>query len=175
MKNALKCTLLLLITVLVYNCSSGDDSEDNCTKTIVIPQIYFVNNQSYNFDTTQEVPCDFPDPETPEIIEPPVLENFSYEVLNFTFTPDTGNNTNRLQFEIKLNNPNVTAVEGVPILTLISDGLEFSGSYSNNAIVPCYGIEANSSCVLTFDQESSLDLGLVNSIELIDVTYYLTN
>ena len=171
MKKLLKYTFLLATAALLYNCSSNDE----CTKTITIPQYYFVNNQSYSYSTTLEVPCDFPDPETPELIEPPLLENFSYEVLNFIFTPDTGNNTSRLQFEIKLNNLNDYEVEGIPILTVVIDGLEFSVSYSSNASIPCYSLDANSSCILTFDKESSLDLGLINSIELINVEYYLIN
>jgi hypothetical protein len=104
------------------------------------------------------------------------LENFTYEVLNFTFTPDTGNNTSRLQFEIKLNNNNNYSVTGVPILTLVSNGiLEFSTSYSNDASIPCFGIDANSHCILTYDKEESLDYGAANSLTLKNVKYYITN
>ncbi|WP_345273140.1 hypothetical protein [Flaviramulus aquimarinus] len=162
-----------MIIILLSACHSNDDSD--CMKTITIPQFYFINNQSYSYDITQEVPCDFPEPSEPELIEPPELENFSYEVLNFIFTSDTGNNTSRLQFEIKLNNPNDYSVSGVPILTINSDELEFSGSFSNNASISCFEINANSSCILTYDQEESLDLGIINSYELINVQYLLTN
>tara|TARA_R110000751_G_scaffold241576_2_gene342034 strand:- start:17 stop:493 length:477 start_codon:yes stop_codon:yes gene_type:complete len=158
--------------MFIFSCGSNDD---DCTKTITIPQVYFVGNQSYSYDTTQEVSCDFPEPEDPVITEPPVLENFTYEVLFFTYTQDTGNNTSRLEFEIKLNNNNNFLVEGVPILTIMSDDLLFSGSYSNNASIPCYSLDANSSCILTFEAEDSLDLGVANSLQLLDVKYYLTN
>lgn len=165
--------LNLLFFIFILSCSS---SNDDCTKTIVIPQLYFVNNQSYSYNITQEVPCDFPEPSDPEVLnQPPELDNFSYEVLSFDFTPDTGSNTSRLQFEIKLNNPNNYAVSGVPILTINVDGLESSGSFSNEALIPCYQINANSNCILTYDQESSLDLGIINSVVLVDVNYYLTN
>ncbi|MEM5566428.1 hypothetical protein WNY78_15005 [Psychroserpens sp. AS72] len=172
MKNIFRLIIIIVITI-VFSCGSSDDS--NCTKTITIPQIYFVGNQSYSYDITQEVACDFPEPEDSVVVEPPALENFTYEILFFTYTPDTGNNTSRLEFEIKLNNNNNFSVEGVPILTMMSDDLSFSGSYSNNASIPCYGIDANSSCILTFEAEDSLDLGAVNSIQLLDVKYYLIN
>lgn len=173
MKKALKNSLLLLTLIVLVGCASSDDSD--CMKTITIPQYYFVNNQSYSYDITQEVPCDFPEPTVAELIEAPALENFSYEVIKFEFTPDTGNNTTRLEFEIKLNNPNDYAASGVPILTLNTDGLETTSSFSNNASVPCLEIAANSHCILTFNQENSLDLGLIDSIELVNVDYYLIN
>ena len=165
--------LLFLILVLVSGCKSSDD--EDCTKTITIPQFYIVNNQSYSYDITQEVPCNFPEPSVPQLIEPPELENFTYEIVNFTFIADTGNNTSRLQFEIKLNNPNDYSAKGVPILTINADGLESSRSFSNDASIPCFDISANSHCILAYDQESSLDSGLINSIELIDIKYLLTD
>ncbi|SDS61389.1 hypothetical protein SAMN04515667_2571 [Formosa sp. Hel1_31_208] len=175
MKPIFKFLCIAIFSCALVACSSSDDSTEDCTKTITIPQIYFVNNQSYNYDISQEVPCDFPEPEDAVVVEPPTLDNFNYQVLSFVFTPDTGNNTSRLQFEIQLNNPNDFVANGVPILTISSDELEFSGSYSNNAAVPCYQIDANSNCILTFDMEESLDLGAPSSVELLDVVYYLTN
>lgn len=167
--------LSIVLTSLV-SCAYDDDSTpEDCTKTITIPQIYFINGQSYNYDITQEVPCDLPDPVDPIVISPPELANFTYEILSFVFTPDTGNNTLRIQYEIQLNNPNNFVATGVPILTIISDGLEFTGSFSNLASVPCFEIAANSNCILTVDIEDSLDLGGIESYEIIDVNYYLTN
>ncbi|MCV6630539.1 MAG: hypothetical protein OIF50_11865, partial [Flavobacteriaceae bacterium] len=159
MKIPFKSLFLGVLVVLCAACDSNED--DNCTKTIQIPQFYLVNNQSYRYDTTQEVPCDFPDPTTPKQIDPPALENFSYEVLDFTYTPDTGNNTSRLQFSIKLNNPNNFEATGVPILTIKADEVTFSGSFSKYASVPCLSIAAKASCILTYDMEESLDLGSV--------------
>ena len=178
MTTTLKNCILVISTVFLFGCSSSDDkANDNadCMKTITIPQYYFINNQSYSYETTQEVPCDFPEPTVPELIQAPELEGFTYEVLKFEFTPDTGNNTSRLQFEIKLNNPNANAVSGVPMLTMNADGLVTTASFSNYASVPCLEIAANSSCILTFDQESSLDLAVINSIQLLNVEYFLIN
>ncbi len=172
-----KILFICCLTILSFSCSSSDDgpAAEACTKTITIPQVYFVNGQSFNFDITQEVPCDFPDPVDPIVISPPELPGFTYDILSFIFTPDTGNNTLRIQYEIQLNNPNDFDVNGVPILTIVSDGLEFSGSFSNFASEPCFEIAANDSCILSVDIEESLDLGGIESYEIIDVKYYLTN
>lgn len=173
MKKLLKFPVLVLTAVILFGCSSSD-SEEDCMKTITIPQFYYVNNQSYSYDITQEVSCDTPEPTAPKQIEPPQLEDFSYEVLKFEFTPDTGNNTSRLQFEIKLNNPNDHPVSGVPVLTVDVDGLQTTSSFSQNASIPCYEIAANSSCVLTYDQQESRDIVIIESYELVDVQYYIT-
>ena len=174
MKNALKFPLLFLTAVLLFGCSSNESDED-CMKTITIPQYYNINNQSYSYNIEQEVSCDTPEPTEPKLIAPPELEGFAYEVLKFEFTPDTGNNTSRLQFEIKLTNPNNYPVSGVPVLTVEVDGLQTKSSFSNNASVPCYEIAANSSCILTYDQEESRDVVIIDSYELVDVQYYITN
>jgi hypothetical protein len=173
MKSISKFWTFLLLISLLSACGSGGD--EDCTKTITIPQFYTVGNQTFNIENTQEVPCNFPEPTTPQLIEPPELSGFTFEVLSFTFTPDTGNNTSRLQFEIRLNNPNDFAASGVPVLTINRDGIETTGSFSNNASVPCLGIPANGSCSLTYDQQESLDLGMIGSVELVSVDYFLTN
>lgn len=129
-----KLSLVFISSILISKCSSNDD----CMKTIVVPQFYYVNGQTYSYDRTLEVSCDTPEIESPQEIEPPILDSFSYEVLSFNFISDTGNETSRLQFEIKLYNNNDWAVEGIPILTMKADNLEFSGSYSNNSKSPCY-------------------------------------
>lgn len=135
-----------------------------------------MGNQSYTNEIEQEVPCDFPEPTEPELIEAPILENFTYEILSFNYSADTGNNTSRLQFEIQLNNHNDFDVAGIPVLTVTTSDLEFSGSYSSNASVPCYTIAANSNCILTYDQEESLNLGLPPaSFEIVNVEYIVTD
>lgn len=168
----LKYPFLILTALVLFGCPSD---EDDCTETITIPQFYIINNESYSYDRELEVPCGSPKPTDAVQIEPPLLENFSYEVLSFVNTPDTGNNTSRLQFEIKINNPNDYKVKGVPILTIEFDGIVITGSYSSDASIPCTQIDANSSCILTYDKEASLDLGTVNSAKLIAVKYYLIN
>lgn len=37
--------------------------------------------------------------------EEPVLQNVTIEVIQFEFTPDTGNNSSRLEYEIRFTNP----------------------------------------------------------------------
>ena len=126
------------------SCSSGD-----CTKMITIPAqtIQTPSGSSYIPAYEKEVSCDFE-------IEPieentKELENFSYEILNFSYTPDTGKNTYRLQMEIKLNNLNGFNVVGVPLITVNLDGTESIGSFATKATSPCYGIDAKSSCIFT--------------------------
>lgn len=156
--------------LLVFGCSADKD----CVKTITIPaySIQTPTGSSYYPASTQEVPCDY---EITPIKEPEALKNFSYEVLNFNFTPDTGKNTNRLQFEIKLNNLNDFVVKGYPVLTVDADGLVSSSSYSNGAISTCYQLDAKSSCVFSFDKEASLEIGKIKSLKLVSVKYYLKN
>ncbi|MEX1383580.1 MAG: hypothetical protein AB1Z17_09310, partial [Lutibacter sp.] len=89
----------------------------------------------------------------------------------FKFTPDTGNNTSRLQYEIKFTNANNSAINGFHRITIDADGLVSTSIASNHS--PCYTIEANSDCTLSFDAEDSFDLGRVNSINLVSVEYVL--
>ncbi len=162
--------LLLIGSVFVFGCSADKE----CTKVITIPGLTIVTptGTSVNPDWQMEVPCDYV---IPPIVEPKAIDKFSYEVLNFKFTPDTGKNTNRLQFEIKLNNLNDFAIKGYPMFTVNVDGLEYSAPYSKGAISTCNQIDAKSSCNFTFDAESSLELGRINSVKLVTVKYYLSN
>ncbi len=170
----MKLIKVLFLTLIFFSCSSKDD---DCTKTISIPQIYSVDNQTFSYSyINQEVPCDVLDNQDSVVIEPPKLDNFTYEVLNFNYTPDTGNNTSRLQFEIKLNNNNNTSVNGFPYFTLLSDGIEFSTNYGSFLIPPCNSLDANSSCTVLLElEENHGTIGFANSIQLLDVKYYLTD
>lgn len=173
MTKATSIFLFLMLLILFTSCSAKDD----CMKIAYVPYLYTVGNNQIKTDfREQEVPCDFPEPES--ISELPTLENFTYETLYFTFIPDTGHQTSQLKFEIKLNNPNNYDVEGLPVLTILSNNnVEFSASYSDEATIACYGIAANSSCILTFDKEYALnpDIGETETMELISVSYYITN
>jgi hypothetical protein len=170
MSKFVKLLISFTSCVFVFGCSADKD----CMKTITIPaySIQTPTGSAYYPESKQEVSCDY---EISPIKEAEPLKNFSYEVLSFNFTPDTGRNTNRLQFEIKLNNLNDFVIKGAPVLTVNSDGLVSSGGFSKGAISTCYQIEAKSSCVFTFDQESTLELGKVNSLKLVKVEYYLAN
>lgn len=107
---------------------------------------------------------------TPEETE---LENVTHEVILFEFTPDTGNNTSRLRYEIKFSNPNDTAINGFFKITTNTDGIISSNIATDSS--PCYLIEANSDCTVSFDEEQSFDIGMVNSIELVSVEYNFEN
>lgn len=176
MTKPLKSISIVVLFLFLFCCSS---SKDDCTKTIIVQYestIYGQLGTTYIPEITQEVPCDFPEPEAVQPIgEGNVLSNFSYDVINFVFTPDTGNSTSRLQFEIKLNNKNNFIVRGNPILTVNSDNLQFSASYSADATSACHEIQANSSCILIYDKETPIDinLGTPSKFDLVSVNYIL--
>ncbi|RAR50226.1 hypothetical protein [Flavobacterium lacus] len=169
MKKYLKL-LALIISSIFFGCSSTDD----CTKTIVIPSRTIVTPSGSSFipETSEIVPCDY---EIPPIQEQLPVENFSYEVVNFEFIQNTGNNTNRLKFEIKLNNLNNFVINGFAYITLDVDGTVSSSGFLNGASSICGQINPNSSCIFSYDKESSLELGLIQSIQLVNVKYYLAN
>jgi hypothetical protein len=168
MKNFIIVMFSIVFSTL-FSCSSAD----NCTKINTIPSrtIITPTGSAYIPESQLEVPCDFV--ATP-IQEQAPLQNFSYEVLNFTFIPNTGNNTNRLKFDIKLNNPNNFVINGFPYFTVNTDGLESSSGFINGAASTCTEINPNSSCVFSYDKEASLNLGSIQSIQLVNVKYYLT-
>jgi len=101
------------------------------------------------------------------------LKDITYEVILFEFTPDTGNNTSRLKYQIKFNNLNDISINGFHKITLNIDGLISSNIASSSS--PCYEISANSSCTISFDEEESFDIGMINSIELVSVEYNFEN
>jgi hypothetical protein len=112
--------------------------------------------------------CSNSDNNQPEEVK---LKNVTPNVLFWEFTPDTGNNTIRLRYEIEFHNPNDVPINGFYRITQNADGLETTSFSSNKS--QCYTIEANSSCILSFDQEDSFDLARIKSINLISVEYNL--
>ncbi|MXO03959.1 hypothetical protein [Flavobacterium sp. HBTb2-11-1] len=166
MTKTLKLIFIAITFLIFFGCSSGD-----CTKMITIPAqtIQTPSGSSYMPAYEREVACDFEIEPVEENTKE--LENFSYEILNFVYTPDTGKNTSRIQMEIKLNNLNDFNVTGVPIITVNVDGTESVGNFASKATSPCYGIDAKSSCIFTFDQETSLSLGLIKSVKIVSVKY----
>lgn len=172
--NKLRIFACILLLPTLFACPSDDE----CTKTITIPQTYFVGNQSYTNEIMQEVPCDYSEPADPEeIIEAPILENFTYEILSFSYIAETENNTTILQYEIQLNNQNDYPVSGFPKLTFFDGYFEISGNFSTDANEPCYAISANSICILSFDQEYPIDPSIppLSTYEIVNVEYVVTN
>lgn len=166
-------TLSLIGTILISSCGSKDDS---CTKMMNIPHYALQNKILELYYVTEEVSCDFVVPENHGPLE---LKNFTYEVLNFSYVLDTGNNKTRIKFEIKFNNPNNYPVEGLALITMrpSGDNFEYTGNYSNLASVPCHAIAANSSCTFTFDHDYTYnsDIGGPDYMEIVDVKYYIAN
>ena len=102
-----------------------------------------------------------------------VLELVTHELLFFIYESDTGNNTGRLQYQIKFSNPNNSIINGFSKITINADGIISSRLSTNNS--QCYEIAANSDCIYSFDEEGSHDFGIVNSIELVSVEYNISN
>jgi hypothetical protein len=104
-------------------------------------------------------------------VEEVVLEPIISEVLYFIYTADTGNNTSKLEYQIKFTNPNNQDINGFAKITINADGLVSSLIGSDKS--QCYFIAKNDVCVFTFEAEDSHDLGKVNNIELVSVEYNL--
>lgn len=162
-----KSVLLSLSVLSILSCSNND----NCTKEITIAgvTVHSPSGSSYNPPYKLVVPCDYVI--TP-IEEQAKLKDFSYEVLQFTFTPDTGKNTARLEYKIKINNLSNQAVKGFPLLTTDADGVVVTGGYRTNT---CEELEPKSSCIITYDKEFALNLnvGFTKSVKLVKVEYFL--
>jgi hypothetical protein len=105
------------------------------------------------------------------------LQSVTHEVILFEFTPDTGNNSSRLQYEIRFTNPNDIAINGFHKITLktTANGFSIVSSNITSDSSPCYLIDANSSCDIIFDEEQSFDAGMITSIELVAVEYNFEN
>lgn len=104
-------------------------------------------------------------------VEEEILQDVIVEVVLYEFTPDTGNNSQRLRYEIKFVNPNDISIRGSYEITTNADGLITTQFFTTAA--PCAEINANSDCTITFDEEESFESGLatIQSLELISVDY----
>jgi hypothetical protein len=106
--------------------------------------------------------------------EKETLKNVTYEVLLFEYTPDTGNNSSRLHYEIKYTNPNNVAIKGVSHITSNYDGLILTPI---KKVPPYIEIAANSSFTEVYNVEEpfNLTLGKINSIKLVSVEFIIVN
>ena len=103
---------------------------------------------------------------------PAELQEVTFEVLSFEFIPDTGNNTNRLSYEIRFTNPNDVEVSG-PYQVEVSNGALIQvRAYGEGST--CSVIAANASCTFTDEEETSLANGFIPSRELVSVSYFIT-
>ncbi|UII76482.1 hypothetical protein LV716_01460 [Flagellimonas sp. HMM57] len=103
--------------------------------------------------------------------EEEMLQDILVEVLLFEFIADTGNDSQRLRYEIEFTNPNGVDIRGGYEITTNADGLVSTQFFSTNA--PCTEIGANSDCTISFDEEEPFEQGLatVQSIELVSAKY----
>jgi len=60
-------------------------------------------------------------------------------------------------------------------ITTNVDGLVSSGGFLNGATSVCSQINPNSSCIFSYDKEVSLIQGNIQSVQILDVKYYLSN
>ena len=102
--------------------------------------------------------------------DPDPLEEVQYEVLAFEFIPDTGNNTNRLSYEIRFTNPNNVPITGTYQVEVTLGALIQIQAFREDAT--CSFIDANSNCTFTYEQEISLDNGFIPSREIVSVSYF---
>jgi hypothetical protein len=165
--------LFSFLFCLILSCKS--ESEDDCTKTIIVQYEFNLQSQYgiINYpEITQEVPCDFPEIDAPEAVtELPRLEEFSYEVLELNVIPDTGNNTSKISYKIQINNLSNDLVKGLPYLTTKLNNDSFTTSYTFKD--GCSELEANSSCIITYEAEESLELIKIVSYSILNVEYLI--
>lgn len=105
--------------------------------------------------------------------EKETLKAITYEVLLFEYTPDTGNNSSRLRYNIKFTNPNNVAVKGSAKITMNYDGLIISPIKRGSPDE----IAANSSFTESYDAEEpfNLNVGKINSIKLVSVEFIIAD
>ena len=168
----IKTFFLATIFISLFSCTS---SEDDCLKTIIIQPGFTINSPTGSTiipKVTEEVSCDFPEPEEVKVItELPKLSEFSYEILDLVVIPDTGNNTSKVSYSIKLNNLSNKNIKGLPYLTTRVNNDSFTVSYAFTG--GCQQLEPNSSCIISFESEESLDIVKITSFSILNVEYII--
>ena len=98
-----------------------------------------------------------------------LLADVTSELLNFTYTPDTGSSTSRLQYQIRFRNPNNITIRGFYRVTTSIDGTETTLLSSDES--PCYEIGASATCIFNFDEVTTHLNGVPDNIEFVSVEY----
>ncbi|WP_296637279.1 hypothetical protein [Polaribacter sp.] len=165
--------LLSFILIFILSCSS---SEEDCEKTIIVQYGFTISSPTGTTiipEISQVLDCDFPEPDVAETIEEfQRLNAFSYEVTELIVIPDTGNNFSSVSYKITISNLSDANVKGIPYVTTRINNDSFTSTSANTS--NCLELQANSSCEITYDVESSLNLGSLTSFEIIDVNYLIT-
>ncbi len=170
-------SFFILLTILISSCGSSNTAEESCTKTIIVQYGFTIRTPFGTTivpEITQEVDCDFPEPTVAQSVEQlPRLQQFSYEIILINVTPDTGNNTSRVEYSVRLNNLSDEDVKGIPYITTRINNQSFTTAGPNNS--GCTELQANSSCVLNYSAEESLNIGLITEFNIENVEYLIYN
>jgi hypothetical protein len=100
------------------------------------------------------------------------LLDVTSELLSFDYVQDTGNNSSRLRYRVEFSNPNFQIVQGIYRITLNIDGTE--STTVSNTQSQCATILGNSTCSISFNEESPHINGIPNSIEFVSAVYTIT-
>ena len=170
-------SLFILFTLLLSACGSSNTAEESCAKTIIVQYGFTIRTPFGTTiipEITQEVDCDFPEPTVAQSIEQlPRLQQFSYEILSINVTPDTGNNTSKVEYSVRLNNLSNETVKGIPYVTTRINNQNFTTAGPNNS--GCTELQANSSCVLNYSAEESLNIGMITAFNIVNIEYLIYN
>ena len=96
----------------------------------------------------------------------------TFELLKFIYTKDAGNNSNRLEYEIKFLNKNDYTITGYFKIKIDIDGL-ISSRVVSSTNIDCSKITANSFCVFSVDDVVSNDVGQPKEIKFVSAEYII--
>jgi hypothetical protein len=164
----LKQLAFLFLSCVCITCADNY----GCVERVTVPDSVLKNGNEFTFEPSYwiDLPCDYDTSTLLDVSD--VLQNFSYEIVHYKYTSDTGNTTSKLEFEIVLKNNNSFGVEGLPIFLMRADGVEFNASYTSKN-VSCSSIASNGSCTLKYDKTTTLDLNKIKSLEIVSIKYLL--
>ncbi|MFK8060915.1 MAG: hypothetical protein AB8B78_12600 [Polaribacter sp.] len=164
----IKLFFFLFLLIITFGCSDGN----GCVDRVTIPDNVEKTASGFTFTPSSwiDLPCDYDLSNLLDVSE--VSPNFSFEIVSFKFTPDTGKNTSKLEFEVKLTNNCNKSIEGLPIFIMRIDGVESSKNYIENTN-NCTSFTVNETCNFNYSKETSLETGKVKSLELVAVKFLL--
>ena len=176
MNKTMRKLIPYLFLIAIFACGSNA-SEEACTKTITVQNEFTIQTPTGTTiipEITQEVSCDFPEPNAAQTIEQlPRLQEFSYEIITINVTPDTGNNTSRIEYSVRLQNLSNALVKGIPYITTRINNQSFTVSGPNTN--GCLELGPNSSCILNYSAEESLNVIMITDFVIENVEYLIYN
>jgi len=97
------------------------------------------------------------------------LQEVTYEMVTFTYNPDRGNGTARLEYQFRFHNPNDFAIRGTHKITINIDGVMSTIDSTNDS--GCINIPNLSLCHLASHIDYPHSSGIINSIEFVSIEY----